>query len=114
MCRAPKDTPQQNPAMCVYCSSMEHNSIQCCSRHIPPEAPRDLEFQCTNGKISGKAGFQSINNQGRASQPHTHRVYSKISGSTGPYQPNNHNSQFSRGNQNKNSDQGRNTPTGPG
>ena len=61
-----------------------------------------------------KAGFQSTNNQGRASQPHTHRSYNKISGSTGSYQPNNDNSQFSRGNQNHSSDQRRNTATGPG
>ena len=96
MCRAPKDTPQQNPAMCVYCGSTEHSSVQCHNRCIPPEATRDQEFQCTNIRISGKAGFQSTNNQRRASQPHTHRSYSKISGSTGSYQPNNHNSQFSR------------------
>ena len=97
MCRAPKDTPQQNPAMCVYYGSMEHSSVECHNRHIPPEATRDQEFQCTNSQISGKAGFQSTNNQRGASQPHAHRSYSEISGSTGSYQPNNHNPQFSRG-----------------
>ena len=75
MCRAPKDTPQPSPAVCVYCGSMEHSSIQCCNRHIPPEATRDQEFQHTNSKISGKTGFQSTYNLGRASQPHTHRSY---------------------------------------
>ena len=51
----------------------------------------------------GKTGFQSTNNPGRASQPHTHRSYGEILGSAGSYQPNNHNSQFSRGNQNHSS-----------
>ena len=100
MCRAPKDTPQQNPAMCVYCGSMEHSSVQCCNGHIPLETTRDQEYQHTNSKILGKAGFQSTDNKRRASQPHVHRLYSEILGSTGSYQPNNHNSQFSRGNQN--------------
>ena len=89
--------------MCVYCGRTEHSSIQCRNRRISPEATRDQEFQCTNSKISGKAGFQSTNNQRTVSQPHTHRSYSEISGSTGSYQPNNHNSQFSRGNQNHSS-----------
>ena len=100
MCRAPKDTPQQNTTRCVYCCSMEHSSVQCCNRHIPPEATRDQKFQFTNSKIFGKAGFQSTNNQRGASQPHAHKSYSKNLGSAGAYQPNNHNSQFPRGNQN--------------
>ena len=100
MCRAPKDTPQQNPAMCVYCGITEYSSVQCHNRCILPEATRDQAFQHTNSKILGKAGFQSTNNQRGASQPHAHRSYNEILGSTGSYQPNNHNSQSSRGNQN--------------
>ena len=58
MCRAPKHTPKQSPVTCIYCGSTEYSSIQCCNRCVPPEATRDQEFQCTNDKISGKAGFQ--------------------------------------------------------
>ena len=54
MCRVPKDTPQQNPAMCVYCGSTEHSSVQCCNRHIPLLATSHQEFQHTNSKILGK------------------------------------------------------------
>ena len=64
MCRAPKQTPKQSPAMCVYCGSMEHSSSQCHNRPwdnreqlcITPEAIRNQKFQCANSKISGSAG----------------------------------------------------------
>ena len=79
------------------------------------EAIRNQEFQCANGEILGNAGFQLLNAQRRAGQPHSHRSYSKILGSASSYQPsNNANSQFSRGNQNHNSDHRRNTSTGSG
>ena len=32
MCRAPKQTPQQSPAICVYWGSTEHSSSQCHNR----------------------------------------------------------------------------------
>ena len=37
MCKAPKQTPQQSPATCIYCGSMEHSSIQCRNGDIPLE-----------------------------------------------------------------------------
>ena len=123
MCRAPKQIPQQSVVICMYCGSSEHSSSQCHNRPwdnkdqpcITPEAIRDQEFQCANGEILGSKGFQSSNTQGRADQPHSHRSYSEILGSVGSYQPNNNaNSQFSRGNQNHNGDQRRNTSAGFG
>ena len=81
MCRAPKQTPQQSPAICMYCGSTEHSSTQCHNRpwdnreqpHIMVEAHTNKEFQCANGEILRNTGFQSSNTQGRASQPHSHR-----------------------------------------
>ena len=52
---------------CVYCGSMEHSSVQCCNRRIPPEATRNEEFQHTNSEILGKVGFQSTTNEEPAS-----------------------------------------------
>ena len=123
MCRAPKQTPQQSPTICVYCGSPEHSSSQCHNRlwdnreqpHITLEAPRNQEFQHANAKILGNTGFQPSNAHGMAGQPHLHRSHSKISGSASSYQlSNNANSQFSRGNQNHNNDQRRNISTGSG
>ena len=115
MCRAPKQTPQQNPTICVYYGSSEHSSSQCHIRQITPEATRNQDFQCTNSEILGNAGFPPSNTQGMASQLHSHRSYSEILGSTSSYQLNNNDSsQFSRRNQNYNGDQRRNTSTGSG
>ena len=66
MCWAPKDTPQQNPTVCVYCGSMEHSSIQCCSRCIPPET-RNLMYQQQNFRKSRLP----VNKQPKRSQPAT-------------------------------------------
>ena len=95
MCRAPKQTPQQSPAICIYCGRTEHMAHknatighgiteQPCSTL---EALRNQEFQCANGKILGNnnrnAGFQSSNTQGWAGQPHLQRSYSEILGNAG-------------------------------
>ena len=80
-----------------------------------PEALRNQEFQCANVEILGNTDSQSSNIQGQAGQPHSHRSYSKISGSTSSYQPNiNASSQFSRVNQNHNGDHRRNTSSSAG
>ena len=114
---------QQSPAICVYCGSSEHISSQCCNRPWDnreqpcsmPEPLRNQEFQHDNSEMSGNTGFQSANSQGQTSQPHLHRLYSEILGNDGSYEPNNNtSSQFSRGNQNHNSDQRRNTLAGSG
>ena len=90
MCRAPKQTLQQSPAICVYCGSREHSSSQCHNRpwdnreqpHSTPEAIRNQEFQCANSEILGNnnrgTGYQVPNTQGQASQPHLQRSYSEI------------------------------------
>ena len=80
----------------VYCGSMEHSSSQCHNRSwdnreqlpVKLETSRNQEFQSANSENLGKAGFQSSNAQGRPSQLHSHRSYSKILGSAGSYQPN--------------------------
>ena len=127
MCRAPKQTPQQSPTICVYCGSTEHSSLQCHNRPwdnrdqpcSTPEALRNQEFQHANGKILGNdnrsSGFQAPNTQGQAGQPHLQRYYSKISGNADPHHSNNNSSShFSRGNQNYDGDHRRNTSSGFG
>ena len=90
MCRAPKQTPQQSPAICVYCGSIEHSSSQYCNRPwdkreqpcSTPEALGTRNFNLPRAKFLGNdnrnASFQSLNTQRWASQPHLHRSYGEI------------------------------------
>ena len=70
MCRAPKQTTQQSPAICVYCGSTDHSSSRYCNRPwdnreqpcSTPEALRNQEFQHPNSKISGNSSSHHPNN----------------------------------------------------
>ena len=81
MCRAPRQTAQQSPAICIYCGGTDHSSAQCHNRpwdnreqlHGTPESLKNQEFQCANSKISGNnkrnAGFHTPNTQRQPGQP---------------------------------------------
>ena len=68
MCRAPKQTPQQSPATCVYCGSMEHSSSQCHNRpwdnreqqHVMPEASQEPGISMCQQQNFGKCRLPVI------------------------------------------------------
>ena len=91
MCRAPRNTPQQSPVMCLYCGSSEHSTTQCHNRPWDnreqpcrtAEETRQQRFQQANGKSLGNA--QSDQHVDTQEDNISRDCMVKVSGNSGSY-----------------------------